>query len=159
LIFATTTNAAMAARQATTVTPIVFAEVTGDPVKLGLVQSIARPGGNITGVNSLTVELNPKRLEILKELIPDLKHVLLVYDAADPESAMGARGYRDAARQLGIRLVEKTPRTQEEAREAILGARRSEVHAIVFPASGLALNIPGFVLEATSRQQIPAIFG
>src|SRR5262249_39399968 len=78
LICATTTNAAMAARQATTVTPIVFAEVTGDPVKLGLVQSIARPGGNITGVNSLTVELNPKRLEILKELIPGLKHVLLV---------------------------------------------------------------------------------
>jgi len=75
VIFATSANAARAAQQATTVTPIVFAEVVGDPVKLGLVRSFARPGGNITGVSTLAIELNPKRLEIFKELVPGLKRV------------------------------------------------------------------------------------
>ncbi len=155
IIFATSTNAARAAQQVTTATPIVFAEVTGDPVKLGLVQSFARPGGNITGVSAMTIELNPKRLEILKELVPRLKRVLLVYDPADPDGVAGAGAYREAARRLGIQLVEKTPRSQEEAREAITKIRRPDVDAIVFPLSGLALNIPGVVLDATSRQQLP----
>lgn len=70
IIFATTANAATAAQQATTAKPIVFAEVVGDPVKLGLVRSFARPGGNITGVSSLAVELTSKRLEIFRELVP-----------------------------------------------------------------------------------------
>ena len=159
VIFATSTNAARAAQQATTVTPIVFAEVAGDPVKLGLVRSFARPGGNMTGVSSLAIELNPKRLEIFKELVPGLKRVLLVYDPSDPEGVAGARAYREAAAHLGIQLLEKTPRSQEEAREVIDRVRRTEVDGIVFPASGLALNIPGAVLDATSRRQIPTMFG
>src|SRR5262245_4004314 len=64
LIFAVSANAALAARRATTAKPIVFAEVVGDPVKLGLVQSFARPGANVTGVSSLAVELSAKRLEL-----------------------------------------------------------------------------------------------
>lgn len=159
IIFATSANAARAAQQATTVTPIVFAEVVGDPVKLGLVRSFARPGGNITGVSTLAIELNPKRLEIFKELVPGLKRVLLVYDPADPDGVAGARVYREAAKHLGILLVEKTPRSQEEAREVIARVRRSEVDGIVAPPSGMALNIPGAVLDATSRQQIPTMFG
>lgn len=109
-------------------------------------------------MNTLAIELNPKRLEIFKELVPGLKRVLLVYDPSDPDGVAGAHVYREAARHLGIQLVEKTPRSQGEAREVIARVRRSEVDGIVFPPSGVALNIPGAVLDASSRQQIPTMF-
>ena len=158
IIFATSTNAARAAQQATTVTPIVFTEVVGDPVKLGLVRSFARPGANITGVSTQALELTSKRLELFKELVPGLKRVLLVYDPSDPDGVAAAQVHREAARHLGILLVERTPRSQEEAREVIDRVRRSEVDGIVVPPSGMALNIPGAVLDATSRRQIPTMF-
>jgi ABC-type uncharacterized transport system substrate-binding protein len=158
VIFATSTSAARAAQQATTVKPIVFAEVAGDPVRLGLVRSFARPGGNVTGVSSLTFELTAKRLEIFKELVPGLKRVLLVYDANDADAVDAAQFHRDAARQLGIQLIERTPRTQEEAREQIARVRRSDVDGILTSPGGPALNIPGAVIEMAPRHQLPAMF-
>ena len=158
VIFAVTANAAVAAQRATTVKPIVFAEVMGDPVKLGLVRSFARPGGNVTGVSTLADELGSKRLELFKELVPGLRRVLFVYDPADPMMTAAAASHRDAARQLGIVLVERTPRTQEEASQAIGRVRRSEVDGIMAAPTGVALNIPGAVLDAATRQQIPAMF-
>jgi putative ABC transport system substrate-binding protein len=158
IIFAASTNAARAAQQATKVTPIVFGEVIGDPVKLGLVRSFARPGGNITGVSTLAIELTSKRLELFKELVPGLKRVLLVYDPNDSDGVTAAEAHREAARQLGIVLIEKTPRSQEEARDVITRVRRDEVDGIVVSPSGMALNIPGVVLEAASRKQVPTMF-
>ena len=139
-------------------TPIVFAEVVGDPVKFGLVRSFAHPGANITGVSTQALELTSKRLELFKGLVPGLRRVLLVYDPSDPDAVAGAQAYREAARQLGILLVERTPRSQEEAREVIARSRRSEVDGIVISPSGMALNIPGVVLEIALRQQVPTMF-
>jgi putative ABC transport system substrate-binding protein len=158
IIFATSTTAARAAQQATKEKPIVFAEVAGDPVRQGLVRSFARPGGNVTGVSNLTAELAAKRLEIFKELVPGLKRVLFVYDATDADAVEAAQVQRDAARQLGIQVIERTPRSQEEAREQIARVRRSDVDGILATPSGAALNIPGAVLEAATRQQLPAMF-
>jgi len=158
IIFATSANAAAAARAATTVKPIVFAEVVGDPVKLGLVRSFARPGGNVTGVSSLAVELTSKRLEIFKELVPGLKRILLAYDPSDPMGMASAEVHRTAARQLGLVLVERTPRSQEEARQIIARARRPDVDGILAPPSGPFLNIPGAVLEVGTRHRIPTMF-
>lgn len=157
IIFTTSSNGARAAQQATQTVPIVFAEVVGDPVKLGLVRSFARPGGNTTGVSSLAIELNPKRLEIFKELVPDLKRVLVIYDPSDPDAVASARVYREAARQLGLQLLERMPRSQEEVREIVARARRPEVDGIVV-TPGLALNIPGAMLDAAQRQQVPTMF-
>jgi putative tryptophan/tyrosine transport system substrate-binding protein len=158
IIFATSTSAARAAQQATTVKPIVFAEVASDPVRQGLVRSFARPGGNITGVSNLTSELAAKRLEIFKELVPGLKRVLSVYDAADADAVDAAQILRDAARQLGIQVIERTPRSQEEAREQITRIRRSDVDGILVSPAGPALNIPGIVLETATQRQLPAMF-
>jgi putative ABC transport system substrate-binding protein len=157
LIFATSTNAARAAQQATATTPIVFAEAVGDPVKLGFVRSFARPGGNMTGVSTLAIELNSKRLELFKELVPGLKRVLVVLDPTDVDGVAALHVYREAARQLGIQLVERTPRSQEEAREVIAQARRPEVDGIVVTPS-MALNIPGALLDAAVRHQVPTMF-
>ena len=142
---------------ATTRIPIVFSGVS-DPVGLGLIQSFARPGGNITGVTDLQPELGPKRLELFHEIVPGLKRVLFVHDAADATAVAGARVDRDAAHRLGIVLVEKVVRTEEEAQAALAQVRKGEVDGILQPHSG-SLNIPGFILEAAPQQAIPTMFG
>jgi putative ABC transport system substrate-binding protein len=157
IIFATDANAARAAQVATNRIPIVFAAVVGDPVELGLVQSFARPGGNITGVTDADLELSAKRLEIFKEMLPGLKRVLFPYNPSDAYAAAAARVYRDAARHLGVILLEKPVRTEEEAQTAMSQLRKAEVDGIVAPSSS-SLNIPGFVLEATSQRAIPTMF-
>ncbi len=156
IIFTNNPAPAKAAQMATNRVPIVFYGA-GDPIGLGLIKSFARPGGNITGITDLDLELDSKRLEIFKEMVPGLKRVLLSYDPSEAFSLTQAKAYRDAARLFDIHLVEKPVRTQKEAKETFAGIKRSEVDGIVVPRS-LSLNIPGFALEATSRQKIPAMF-
>ncbi len=155
-IFAHRDGAAKAAKNATGRIPIVFVGVD-DPVGLGLVQSFGRPGGKITGVTDLRLELGPKRLEVFHEMVPGLKRVLYPYNPTDTYSVMGAKVYREAARRLGIELVEKTVRTEEEARVALAQVRKGEVDGILRPASP-SLNIPGFILEAAAQRAIPTMF-
>ena len=114
LIFTPDESDAKAVQMATTHIPIVFS-VLGDPVGLGLIQSFARPGGNITGVTGLYLELSPKRLELFREIVPGLKRVLYLYDAADAAAVTEAKVYREAAHRLGIELIEKSVQTEEEA--------------------------------------------
>ena len=121
---------------ATTRIPIVFSGVS-DPVGLGLIQSFARPGGNITGVADLRLELGPKRLEVFHEIVPGLKRVLFLYDAADADAVAEARVYRDAARRLGIVLVEKAVRTEEEAQATLAQISKGEVDGILMPRQTL----------------------
>jgi len=146
----------MAARQATRQIPIV--SFANDPVGLGLAQSFARPGGNITGVTSLNVHLGPKRLELFQEMIPTLKRVLFPYDAADIYAVNVASAYREAAQHLGIALLTKSFRTQEEARSFFAQLRPGDVDVILAPATP-ALNIAGFALEAGTQQAIPVLAG
>lgn len=147
---------AKAAQMATTRIPIVFS-VVSDPVGLGLIQSFARPGGNITGVADVRLELGPKRLEVFHEVVPGLKRVLFLYDAADADAVAGAKMYREAAHRLGIELVEKPVRTEEEAQATLAQVRKGEVDGILQPPS-TSLNIPGFILEASSQRAIPTMF-
>jgi putative ABC transport system substrate-binding protein len=118
LILTEDANGTKAAQMATRRIPIVFAGWT-DPLGAGLIQSFSRPGGNITGVTNLSLELGPKRLQVFQEIIPGLKRVLFPYDAANADAVTEARGYRDAARRLGIELVERAVRTEAEARTAL----------------------------------------
>ncbi len=156
LIFAHRDSAAKAAQMATTRVPTVFVGVN-DPVGIGLIKSFARPGGNITGVTDLELSLAPKRLEIFHEVVPGLKRVLFPYDPADTYSVAGAKVYREAARRLGIVLVEKPLRTEEEAKSALNRVQKGEIDGILRPASS-SLNIPGFILEAAAKREIPTMF-
>jgi putative tryptophan/tyrosine transport system substrate-binding protein len=149
-------NTAKAAQLATDRVPIVFIG-GGDPVELGLVRSLARPGGNLTGIASLDVELAPKRLEIFRELVPGLKRVLFVYDATSKQASEQMEPYRAAARSLGLTLVERPVRSQEEAGAIINGLRKGEVDGIFAPRV-LSLNIPGFIVSLAVKGAIPTMF-
>jgi putative ABC transport system substrate-binding protein len=156
IIFASEEDPTKAAQMVTTRIPIVFS-VVGDPVGLGLIQSFARPGGNITGVADLRLELSPKRLELFHAIVPGLKRVLFPYDAADAAAVAEAKVYRESAHRLGIELIEKPVRTEEEAQAAFAQVSKDEVDGILVPRHG-SLNIPGFALEATSQRALPTMF-
>jgi putative tryptophan/tyrosine transport system substrate-binding protein len=148
--------AAKAAQMATAQIPIVVIG-SGDPVGLGLVRSLARPGGNITGVADLDVELVPKRMQIFQELIPELKRVLVPFDATNAEAVAQLAVHREAALRLGLTLVERPVRSEEEARTAITGLRKGDADGI-FSLRFLSSNIPGFILELAPRGVMPTMF-
>ena len=156
ILFTTTPVAVKAARTAINTIPIVFTGA-GDPLGQGLIQSFARPGGNLTGITDLDLQLDPKRLEVFHEMIPGFKRALYPYDPSDNFSGAQAKGYRDAARRLKIILIEKPIRTPDEAQATFAAIRRTEVDGIVTPRS-LSSNIPGLAMEVTSRQAIPTMF-
>ncbi|HEX9819439.1 MAG TPA: ABC transporter substrate-binding protein [Methylomirabilota bacterium] len=149
-------NAAKAAQTATTQIPIVFMGGS-DPVGAGLVKSFARPSGNITGIADLELELVPKRMEIFRELLPALKRVLLVYDATNAVAVSRLQVHRDAAHRLGLTLVERPVRTEDEARSVISGIRKGEVDGIFSPRL-LSLNVPGVILEIAPKRALPTMF-
>jgi putative ABC transport system substrate-binding protein len=157
LLFASDVPAAKAAQLATPNVPIVFCGLGGNPVEMGLIQSFARPGGNITGVVTLSVDLGPKRLEVFRELVPGLHRILFPYDPTEASSVAAARGYRDAARHLGLVLVEQPVRTLAEAQATLAQVRKDEVDGIVQPPH-IAWNIPGFIVETARQQGIPTMF-
>jgi ABC-type uncharacterized transport system substrate-binding protein len=149
-------NTAKAAQAATKDIPIVFMGGS-DPVGTGLVQSLARPGGNITGTADLDMSLGPKRMEIFREMVPGLKRVLIPYDANNTYMAAQLTAYRDAARRLGLTLVERPLRTEEEAQAALGKLRKGDVDGILAPRF-LTLNIPGFILDTAHKQGLPTMF-
>jgi putative ABC transport system substrate-binding protein len=157
LLFASDVPAAKAAQLATPNVPIVFCGLGGNPVEMGLIQSFARPGGNITGVVTLSVDLGPKRLEVFRELVPGLHRILFPYDPTEASSVAAARGYRDAARHLGLVLVEQPVRTLAEAQATLAQVRKDEVDGILQPPH-IAWNIPGFIVETARQQGIPTMF-
>ena len=157
LLFASDVPAAKAAQLATTQIPIVFMGLGGNPVGMGLIQSFAQPGGNITGVVNLAVDLGPKRLEMFRELIPGLHRVLFPYDPTDALSMAALRGYREAARRLGLVLLEQPVRTLAEAQTTLARVRKDEVDGILQPPH-IAWNIPGFIVETAKQQGIPTMF-
>lgn len=156
LLFAGDSDAAKAAQQETKQIPIVFTSVA-DPMRLGSIESFAQPGGNVTGVTEMALNLGPKRLQVFQEMIPNLKRVLFLYNPVVSDSTKSAEEYHDAARYLGIELIAKPVRTEAEAQTALSQAKRGEMDGLLAPFS-ISLNIPGFVLEAATQQGLPAMF-
>jgi putative ABC transport system substrate-binding protein len=114
MIAATSTPAALAAKAATTTVPIVF-EVASDPVKLGLVASLNRPGGNVTGVTQMAEEVSPKRLELLHELLPTARVIAMLVNPTDPALAEPqARSALTAAHALGLELHVLNASTEQD---------------------------------------------
>jgi putative ABC transport system substrate-binding protein len=157
LIIADSDDPTKAAQQATTEIPIVFLSVS-DPLGLGTIESFAKPGKNVTGVTDMELKLGAKRLQVFHELIPGLRRVLFPYHATEAYALGMAAVYRDAARRLGIELIETPVRTQTEAQTMFAALRKEEIDGIITPWSP-ALNIIGLVMQTESQQGIPAMYG
>ena len=129
-----TTNVAMA-KQATAVIPIIFA-AAGDPVGTGLVASLARPGGNVTGLSSQSTELGPKKLEILREVVFDLRRLAIMADVVASNAVQEMGEVRAAAKTLGIDVATYEIRRQEDIMPAF-GALKGRADALYVTSSPL----------------------
>jgi len=154
LIFAQTEQTARPLKEVTQTIPVVFAEV-GDPVAAGLVASVPRPGGNITGISSLATELTPKRLEILKAMFPALRRVWAIYYAGDLSSAQAARKAQDVAAHLKLDVVAPAVRTPEELVGHLRTLRPGD--GLLAPPS-VTMNIPSVLLDLERMNKWPALF-
>ncbi len=143
-----------AAQAAAPQTPIVFIQIP-DPVAIGLVTSVARPGGSVTGVADLRTELVPKRLELAKELVPNLRRVLVVYDEKDASSAAAARRAQETGPSLKLNVAVRAVRTQQEAVRELKTAAARDV--LLAPAT-MNLNIMELLLNLNLYVVAPAIF-
>jgi putative ABC transport system substrate-binding protein len=154
LIVTSSEAATRAAKDATQTIPIVFTLV-GDPVKAGILRTIARPGGNVTGISSLTPELAAKRLEILHTLAPNARRVWAIHHSEDPAAIAAIQRAGDAAMRLNVELVPRAVQTEEQLARAIQEIRPGD--ALLPPDAG-ALAIPAALLEISLTARIPAVF-
>jgi putative ABC transport system substrate-binding protein len=157
LIYAIGTSIARPAKRATGEVPIVFSVGT-DPVASGLVESAARPGGRLTGNHYLTTDLTEKRLEILREILPRLRRVLIFYNPANPTPRESVRLSRQAAQKLRIELVERHVGSSEELREGLQALRAGEVDAFFYVADATVGSQAQAIIDAAKAIRLPTMF-
>jgi putative ABC transport system substrate-binding protein len=156
VIFAVGPPPALAAARATSTIPVVFVGV-GDPVGTGLVPNLARPPGNVTGITLLAVELAPKRLEILKEAVPRVAQVTIIWNPANPVNAREFKEAQAASARLGVRLLPVELRSPDDLDVALTAATRSRTDAVWILSSPVTfLNRPRIVGHM-SQHRLPAM--
>jgi putative tryptophan/tyrosine transport system substrate-binding protein len=149
--------AALAAKTSAQDVPIV-ATGTGDPVATGLVKALARPGGNITGVAELSTELSAKRLEILKDALPDLRRVAMLWNAADLGMSLRYRSAEDAARVLAVKVQPLGVREPDDFDHAFTEMTRERPDAILMVNDALTALNRKRVVEFAKINRLPTIF-
>ena len=157
MIVASGTAAALAAKAATTTIPIVFT-TGGDPVALGLVASLNRPGANLTGIAILAAELAPKRLQLLRELIPNAALFGVLADPAFPATQSIIADLQAAARTLGLQLVVVNARTDSDLETAFATFSQQRVGAVLVGNSTFYNRRTEQLAALAARHALPAIF-
>ncbi len=142
---------------ATTTIPIVFDSGT-DPMKLGLVASLSRPGGNITGVSNLNLELGPKRLELLRELVPTAVVIALLVNPANPGAEDFTRNMHDAASTLGIELYVLHARTDDDLATAFGTIIQRRASGLVISTDPFFISRSAQLAAMSVRHAVPTIF-
>lgn len=158
VIAATSTPAALAAKAATTTIPIIF-ETGSDPVKLGLVASLNRPGGNVTGVAQTNVEITPKRLELLHELIPKASVIALLVNPANPAQAEPeAREVLSAAHTLGLELRVLNASTERDFDAVFANLTQLRVGGLVIGGDAFFTSRIEQLAALAVRHAVPTIY-
>lgn len=156
-IVAPTTVTALAARKATATTPIVFA-VPADPVGAKLVASLARPGGNVTGLTTSNVEVVPKRLQILME-IAGARSVGLLYNPADPSNVIFADSAERAAQPLGLKVRRWPVNTVADLALAFAAIQSERIGALLVAAGALMDGQRADIAAMAAQARVPAMYG
>ncbi|HEX3116346.1 MAG TPA: ABC transporter substrate-binding protein [Bradyrhizobium sp.] len=157
VIAATGTPAALAAKAATTTIPIVF-ETAGDPIKLGLIASLSRPAGNVTGVSQLSSELVSKRLGLLHDLMPTATTVGFFVNPLDPRTESQTKDTEEAARALGLKIHVLDASTEAEIISAFATIAELRPGALLVGTGELFRRRPELIPSLAAKQGIPAIY-
>jgi putative tryptophan/tyrosine transport system substrate-binding protein len=150
--------AILAAKRATTTVPIVIASGT-DPVGLGVADTLSRPGGNVTGVTTLTSDLSGKWLELLKELLPGLTRVGILWDQPNPGSTVLAKHTRTAADAMGLAVISQALRNRDDLDDAFAAMVRQRSGAVVVTASAMLFSARRRIAELATARRLPTISG
>ena len=156
LLVAVTSNAAVAAKKTTSTVPIVFMGVT-DPIAIGLAQSLARPGGNITGITNVAAVLAGKRLELLKEVLPKLTRVAVLWDPKAPGSIPQWDASQEPADKLGLQLFSMQVSTVEDYHAAFRDAVKARNHAVWVTLNPVANSNQKLIAELAVENNLPSI--
>ena len=157
IVASSSTPAALAAKRATTEVPIVAVAV-GAPVATGLVSSIARPGGNVTGSTILGTEVAPKRLELAKALRPGIRQIALLWNPDNPANAALERELRDAAPKQSLKLTSVAARTVDELDPAFGRMARQRTGAVLVTGDTVHQAAMNRIISLAARHRVPAIY-
>jgi putative ABC transport system substrate-binding protein len=156
LIFVVPTVAAIPVKRATSRVPVFFCVGT-DPVAAGLVESFARPGGRFTGAHYLTTDLTAKRLELLKELLPKTRRVVMIYDPKRSSILASAGIARDASARLGIELIERHAASVDGVRAAIGSLKPREADALFLIADAVVASQAQLIVDRAREIRMPTM--
>jgi putative ABC transport system substrate-binding protein len=157
IIAVSTTPAAQAAKDATQTIPIVMIAL-GDPVGTRLVDSLARPGGNVTGMSQMVSDLAAKRLELLKQAVPKVSRVLVLSYLTDPIAPPQVKALKEAAGPLGITLQIRDIRTADDLPAAFDAATREHADGLITTAESIFVAVRARVSELAARYGLPAMY-
>jgi putative tryptophan/tyrosine transport system substrate-binding protein len=157
VIVAWATPTVISVRRATSTIPVVMVSV-GDPVGSGFVASLARPGGNITGVSNITADLSAKLVELLVELVPGMKRVGVVGNLNNPNVALQLRETEDAVRKLGLQSQIVEARTPEEFERAFARLSAASVNGVVLLADPSTIEQGQKIAELAHTARLPTAF-
>jgi len=150
------TPATLAVKKATTTVPLVMIAV-GDPVGTGVVLSLSRPGGNITGLTSIAQELEGKRLELLREVVPNVSHVAVLWNSASPVQVIQERAMQAAAAVLRMKVLSLGVRNEEGLEKALAEIIRERPGALLVLADRLFLHHRARIMDFAARLRLPGV--
>jgi putative ABC transport system substrate-binding protein len=157
VIVVSTTPAALAAKNATRTIPIVMLAL-GDPVGTGLIDSLARPGGNVTGLSQMAPALAAKRLELLKEVVPRTSRVLVLSYPLDPIAALQIKELRTAARLLGVTLHVRDIRTADDFPAAFDAGAKDSADGLLTTVESIFAANRARLIELAAQHRLPAVY-
>jgi putative ABC transport system substrate-binding protein len=151
------TFAAKALKAATSTIPIVMA-IIGDPVAAGLVDNLARPGGNLTGFSVVAPELGGKRLELLKEIVPNVSSVAVLLNSKNPQSQIELREMRAAAQAIELELHPAEISAEDGLEDAFTAMNKAEVQALVVLTDPILFSQRKQIVDLANRNRLPAMY-
>jgi putative ABC transport system substrate-binding protein len=158
LIVATSTPSALAARDATREIPILIPTI-GNPVGSGLAVSLRRPGGNVTGLSQIGVELYSKRLDLLRQIVPGLRRVGFLYDPDNTSNALSYKQLQSDCARLGYTLIAAPVNKREDFAAAFSALQRENAQGVLVSNVALFRTWTASIIEQAAKHRLPAVYG
>ncbi len=150
------TPATLAVKKVTTSVPLVMTAV-GDPVGTGIVPSLSHPGGNITGSTAISTEMDAKRLELLREVVPSASHIAVLWNSSSPLQVLAEKQVQAAAHVLHMRVLSLGVKTEEEIKSALAVMAKERPDALLVLADRLLLHHRALIMDFATRHRLPGV--